>query len=118
MKEDIFPENYAKDFLKMLNPIIPFTTEEIWQRVFNGQSTISYEKWPEYDEEKTKDDMTEIVVQINSKIVARVEINLSDSQENILSFVKSQENIKNLLEGKQIVKEIYVPARLVNLIVK
>ena len=118
MKEDVFPEDYAKDFLKMLNPIIPFTTEEIWQQVFKSEKTIAYEKWPVYDVEKTKEDLVEIVVQVNSKIVARVNINPNDSQEKTMESVKCQDNVKKVLEGKTIVKEIYVPGRIVNIIAK
>ncbi|MBP3345147.1 MAG: class I tRNA ligase family protein, partial [Clostridia bacterium] len=118
MKEDVFPAEYAKDFLKLLCPIVPFITEEIWHNVFNGKDSISKESWPTYDEEKTKDDLVEIAAQINGKIVARLMINPQATTEDALAIIKENDTIKNLIAGKTIVKEIYVPGRIANIIVK
>lgn len=118
MKEEIFPESYAKDFLKLLCPIVPFITEEIWEQKFNGKDSISKESWPKYNEEKTKENLVEIAVQVNSKIVARVNINPNSDQNEVMAQIKSNDTIAKILENKTIVKEIYVPGRIINIIVK
>ena len=118
MKEDVFPEDYAKDLLKMLSPVIPFVTEEIWHTVFNGHDSISKETWPKFDEEKTKETSAEIAVQINSKIVARVVVDTLLEGNQVLSQIKQNEAVNSQLAGKTIVKEIYVPGRIANFIVK
>ena len=109
--------NEYKTLLTLLNPFAPHITEEMWTGCGFGES-MKDAKWPEYDENKLVKNVVEIAVQVNSKIVARVNICPNDTQENILGFVKQQEAIKPLIEGKTIVKEIYVPGRIVNLIVK
>lgn len=118
MKEDVFPEEYAIGFVKLLNPVVPFITEEIWERVFGNKKSIAYESWPTYDEEKTKDDEVELAVQINSKIVARLVVEANADKDKVLSLVKQMDKVSSLLTGKTIVKEIVVPNRIVNIIVK
>ena len=109
--------NEYKTLLTLLNPFAPHITEEMWTGCGFGES-MKDAKWPEYDENKLVKNVVEIAVQVNSKIVARVNICPNDTQENILGFVKQQEAIKPLIEGKTIVKEISVPGRIVNRIVK
>lgn len=116
-KEEIFPREYAEGFVKLLNPICPFITEELWQEL-GHKGTIAYQPWPTYDESKLVENTAEIAVQINSKIVARLVVDLSLSQNDLLGFVKGDEKVAPLLEGKQVVKEIVVPGRIINLIVK
>ncbi len=106
-----------KTLLILLNPFAPHITEEIWTLCGFGDSMKDV-VWPEYDEKKLVQSVVEIAVQINSKIVARVNINPNDSQENILAVVKGEGNVQNALAGKTIVKEIYVPNRIVNIIAK
>ena len=118
MKEDIFPEFYAKEFIKLLNPITPFITEEIWQTVFNNNESIAYEPWPTYDESKTISNTVEIAVQINNKIITRININADLTEDEIKEIAVSQEKVKNALTNKQIVKTIVIPSRLINIIAK
>ena len=106
-----------KALLILLNPFAPHITEELWTQCGFGE-TMKDAEWPEYDENKLVKNVVEIAVQVNSKIVARVNVNSGDSQENILAYVKGQDLIKPLIDGKTIVKEIYVPGRIVNIIVK
>ena len=74
--------------------------------------------WPKYNEEDLKEELVEIAVQVNSKIIDRVMINPSLEQDAIVEEVKSNDKIRSAIEGKNVVKAIYVPGRIVNLIVK
>ena len=112
-----FPREYAEGFIKLINPVIPFITEEIWHEVLGHKDTISYEKWPEYDESKCGEDTFEYAVQINSKIKAKMNIPVDMQKDEIEALVKSNAEIAPLIEGKTIKKFIVVPKRLINIIV-
>ncbi len=116
-KEGKCPKNYAEGLIKMLSCITPHIGEEMWQQL-GHDDTIAYEKWPEFDESKTTDDTIEIVVQINGKVKAKLNIPADMEQAEVLELAKSDENVKNACDGKTIVKEIYVKGRLVNIVVK
>ena len=75
-------------------------------------------KWPEFDEAKCVDSSVEIVVQINGKIKARLNVPVEISAPDAIALAKEQENISNEISGKAIVKELYVPKKLVNIVVK
>ena len=115
-KEDVFPREYAENFIKLLNPVAPFITEEIWNVALGHNNTITYEKWPTYDEKYLVKNSVEMAIQVNSKIVDRMEIDTSWDNVKILEEVKKNQKIASFIEGKQIVKEIVVPGRIVNLI--
>ena len=117
-KEEVFPRKYAENFIKLLNPVAPFITEEIWNTVFGHDETIANEKWPTYDEKYLVKDSVEIVVQVNSKIVTRMSIDTSWDNAKLLEEVKKESKVKNNIQDKNIVKEIVVPGRLVNIICK
>jgi leucyl-tRNA synthetase len=117
-KEECFPTEMAKGFVKLLNPVCPFLTEEIWQQVFGNAESITYAKWPEYDENKIKEDTVEIVAQINSKIVAKINIPSGADQTSVKDLALANEKISAMLTGKTIVKTVYVPNRLINFIAK
>ena len=117
MKESVVPKNYAEGFLKLLNPIAPHITEELWNRLGHSK-TISYETWPTYDEAKIQDDTIELPIQFNGKLRATIKIAKDLPKEKVESVVKSNERVKSLLEGKNIVKEIYVPNKIYNIVVK
>ena len=116
-KEGKCPKTYAEGLIKMLSCIAPHIGEEMWQ-ILGHDDTIAYEKWPEFDESKTADDTIEIVVQINGKVKAKLNIPADMEQAEVLELAKSDENVKNACDGKTIVKEIYVKGRLVNIVVK
>jgi len=115
-KEDVFPEEYARGFIQLLNPVAPHITEEIWSTVLGNTESIAYSKWPEFDESKIVDDEKEIPVQINGKVKATVKIPV-DSEEDVVKE-KVHESVANQLEGKTIVKEIYVKNKIYNIVVR
>ena len=106
-----------KTFITLLNPFAPHITEEIYENVgFGGM--LNEQKWPEYDESLCVDDTIEIVAQINGKVKARLVISVDDSKDDVIAKVKSEPKIQDAISGKNIIKEIYVPGKLVNIVVK
>ena len=117
-KTEVFPKKYAEGFVKLLNPVAPHITEELWCEVLGHTSTIAYEKWPEYDESKTIDDEIEIPIQFNGKVKATVVVPLNSDEDTVKNIVHSNENVINNLEGKTIVKEIYIKNKIYNIVIK
>ena len=116
-KEEVFPKKYALNFLKLLNPVCPFISEELWNMLGN-ENTITYEKWPLFDDNALKDNTVKIAVQINGKVRDILEIEIDSSKEEVLLAAKSQEKIKKFIDGKEIIKEIVVPNKAINIVVK
>ena len=114
-KEEVFPMEYAEGFLKLLNPIAPHITEELWN-ILGHNDTITYEPWPIYDEQKTIDDEIEIPIQVNGKLKTTVMIALDEDESSVKQKVHSA--IEDKLDGKSIVKEIYVKNKIYNVVVK
>ena len=114
-KEDIFPKEYAEGFLKLLNPVAPHITEELWN-VLGHNNTISYEEWPKFDESKTINDEINLPIQVNGKLRANITITVDEDESSIKE--KVHKAIESKLEGKTIVKEIYVKNRIYNVVVK
>ncbi len=104
-------------FAKLLCPIAPHVCEEIWE-VTGGEGFLSLQPWPQYEESKTVDAQTEIGVQINGKLRGTVVIPTSAEKEEVFAIAKADARIASLTEGKTFVKEIYVPGRVVNFVVK
>ncbi|MCH5315257.1 MAG: leucine--tRNA ligase [Eubacterium sp.] len=99
----------------LLNPFAPHVTEELWQNMSFG-GMVNEAKWPEYDEEKTKENSVEIVLQIMGKVRSRITVPVDISKEDAIALAKQDERIAQAIEGKQIKKEIYVPGKLVNIV--
>ena len=112
-----FPLEYAEGLIKLLNPLIPFITEEIWTKVLGHGGTIAYEPWVKYDPSKCGDDEIEYAVQVNSKIKTKITVPADMLNDEIEKLVKSNAEIAPLIDGKQIKKFILVPKRLINIIV-
>ena len=108
------PREYAEGLIKMLSCICPHVGEEIWQ-IMGHDNTIAYEPWPKYDESATVDNTVEIAVQINGKTKATVA--LAKDCDKDTAIAAGKEALGNKLAG-DIVKEIYVPGRIINIVVK
>ena len=103
--------------LILLNPFAPHITEELYElQGFEGM--LNEQAWPVYDEAKCKAATVEIVLQINGKIKAKAEVSASASKEELAALAKENEKMQQAMEGKQIVKEIVVPGKLVNFVVR
>ena len=106
-----------KTFIILLNPFAPHITEELW--VANGfDGMLNKTTWPQFDESKCIDATVEIVVQINGKIKARIDIPTDITAADALAIAKEQEGVISAISGKNIIKELYVPKKLVNIVVK
>ena len=111
------PIEYAESLVKLLNPVIPFITEEIWTTVLGHKETIANECWPTYDESKCAENSFEYAIQVNSRIKTKISIPADLPNTEIEKIVKSHPDIAPLIEGKQIKKFIVVPKRLINVII-
>ena len=113
------PRAYAEGFIKMISCITPHVGEEIWQ-VLGHDTTIAYESWPTYSEEKCKDTQVTIAVQVCGKMRGTVEMEADLDNDQVIANVLADEKIAKFLEkqGGSIVKTIVVKNKLVNLIVK
>ena len=107
-----------KLFTLLLNPFAPHITEEVWAVNTLGEGLASVAQWPAYDEAKCKDATVEIVVQINGKLRARMQVAADISKDDAIAAAKADAKIAAEIDGKRIVKEIYVPGKLVNIVAK
>ncbi|CUB17038.1 Leucine--tRNA ligase [Bacillus subtilis] len=109
------PKEYMEGFVKLLSPVAPHLAEELWEKLGHS-GTIAYEAWPEYDETKLVDDEVEIVVQLNGKVKAKLQVPADATKEQLEQLAQADEKIKEQLEGKTIRKIIAVPGKLVNIV--
>ena len=99
----------------LLNPFAPHVTEEMWQ-VMNYGGMVNEAKWPEYDDEKTKENSVEIVLQVMGKVRSRMTIPVDMPKDDVIAAAEQDAKIAELIDGKTIKKEIYVPGKLVNIV--
>jgi len=116
-KINSFPMEYRLGFLKLLNPIAPHITEELWSMLGNSD-TISYEAWPTYDEAKIITDEIEIGVQVNGKLRGSIKVNNETTEDDMIKMSLELDNVKKFTERKEIVKTIVIKRRIVNIVVK
>ena len=95
----------------------PHVAEEVWQLVGDGDSVLDA-SWPAWDEELAADEVVTVVVQVNGKLRDRLEVPADAARDDVLAQARAAKNTQRFLEGKQIVKEIYVPGKLVNFVVR
>ena len=106
-----------KTYLILLNPFAPHMTEELWQQAgFDGM--LNEAEWPKYDEAKCADSTVEIAVQVNGKIKARISVAADISATDAIAAAKADGAVAAAIDGKNIIKELYVPKKLVNIVVK
>lgn len=106
-----------KTFIMLLNPIAPHITEELWEIVgFDG--VLNQASWPTYDEEKTVESVIEMAVQVNGKVRGKITIPVNATKEDANKAAMVDESITNHINGKNIVKEIFVPGKIYNIVVK
>ena len=104
-------------FVRLLAPFTPHICEEIWENL-GGKGFVSAAEWPKWDEAKTVDATVEYAVQVLGKLRGTVTVNADDDKDAVLAKAKEVEKVKPFLDGKQIVKEIFVPNKLVNFVVR
>ena len=116
-KEDIFPKEYAEGFIKLLNPIAPHITEELWN-MLGHKKTIAYESWPTFDDNKIIDEEFTMVVQVNGKVRGKIVVNSDTTEEEMKKLALTIDNVNKYVEGKEIVKVVTIPKKLVNIVIK
>lgn len=105
-------------FSILLNPFAPHVTEEVYEACKLGNGILAEAEWPKYDESKCVDESVEIVVQVNGKIKTKLNIPVDADKDTVLELAKNDENVRKAIDGMNIIKEIVVPKKLVNLVVK
>jgi leucyl-tRNA synthetase len=101
----------------MLAPICPHIAEELWAELGNEASIFDEARWPEIDEEAAKEDLITLAVQVNGKVRGTVEVSPGASEEEALSLARAEPNVTRYLEDAKLRRVIYVPDRLLNLVV-
>ena len=106
-----------KTFLALLNPFAPHITEELWQQL-GETGLLSVAPWPQYDEAKTVESTVEMAVQVNGKLKGTIKLAADADKQAAIDAALAEEKVQHAIEGKQIVKQIVVPGKIVNLVVK
>ena len=114
---DKIDPNIKGMLIKTMAPLIPHISEELWE--LNGNSASVFdESYPKYDKSLVIDDTVSIAIQVNGKLRGSIEVEKTIDKEDLLAFAKKQENVNIHLKDKNIIKEIIVPERLINFVVK
>ena len=116
-KENRISKENLTIFLKLLSPFAPHITEEIYELI-GGEGFLTVSAWPDYDESKTIDATVEVGVQVNGKVRAAVSIPAGCDKDTAMTAAKANDRVASFLEGKKIVKEIFVPGKIINIVVK
>ena len=115
-KADSLPLEYVEGLVKLLSPVVPHITEELWSKLGHVGS-IAYAKWPTYDESKLVEDVVEIVIQINGKVRQHLQVSKDASREELQALALNDERIKQEIVDKEVKKVIAVPGKLVSIVV-
>ena len=103
--------------VKLLNPVAPHITEEINQLCKLSDAELMYAAWPEYDEAALVKDTVEVALQINGKVRGRMNVPADLTREAAGDYFLATDEVKKLIAGKSIKKLVFVPSRLVNIVV-
>ncbi|PWW26198.1 leucyl-tRNA synthetase [Cytobacillus oceanisediminis] len=114
-KATVLPKSYVEGFVKMLSPIAPHISEELWSKLGHSGS-IAYEAWPAFDEAKMVDDEVEIVIQINGKVKAKLMVPADAKKDLLEQIAMGDDKVKEQIDGKTVRKVIAVPGKLVNIV--
>ncbi|WP_071393790.1 leucine--tRNA ligase [Bacillus tuaregi] len=115
-KAEVLPIHYMEGFVKLLSPICPHISEELWEKLGHTASSIAYEAWPAYDEAKLKDNEIEIVIQINGKVKAKLVVPANTNKDALEQIAMDDDKVKAQIDGKTVRKVIAVPGKLVNIV--
>ncbi|MBI5092477.1 MAG: class I tRNA ligase family protein [Candidatus Hydrogenedentes bacterium] len=116
-KAERIDRSVAGPFVLALSPFAPHLAEELWERLGN-KTSLAYEPWPKHNEALLEEDTIEIPVQVNGKLRGVVSVAKDAAREAVLASAKADAKIVVHLEGKTIVKEVFVPGKLLNFVVK
>lgn len=122
-KENEIPKSIFLDFLRVLAPIAPFLTEDLWQEIneyetWKKENSIHLQSWPKYDEELTIESSFNLPVQINGKLKVTIKVQRDLGEKEIKKIILKNEKIKKSIDGKNLKRFIYVPNKIVNLVIK
>ena len=106
-----------EDLLKMLMPFAPHISSELWQQLGNN-NFIEESGWPEWDEEMLKTSEIQIVVQVNGKLRGKIKVSTDSGKDEIIAIAREEDNVLKFLQDKEVLKEIFVPNKLINFVVK
>ena len=106
-----------ENIIILLNPIVPHVTEELWEMI-GGKGKLSDMSWPSYDESAAAEEEITIAIQVNGKLRSKIQVSADEADEKIKELALNNERIQQFIGDKKVVKEIYVPKKLVNIVVK
>ena len=106
-----------EDLLKMLVPFAPHISSELWQQLGNDDF-IEKSGWPKWNEELLKTDKIQIIVQVNGKLRGKIKVSANSEKDEILAIARAEDNVSKFLQDKEILKEIFIPNKLINFVVK
>lgn len=106
-----------EDLLKMLVPFAPHISSELWQQLGNNDF-IEKSGWPKWNEELLKTNEIQIIVQVNGKLRGKIKVSANSEKDEILAIAKAEDNVSKFLQDKEILKEIFIPNKLINFVVK
>jgi leucyl-tRNA synthetase len=116
-KQDRRPRAVLEPFVLLLSPFAPHIAEELWQALGHA-TTLAYESWPKYDPELLVESTIELPVQINGKVRSKITVPADADNGTVLETAKRDPKVADYIAGKPIVKEIVIPSRLVNIVIK
>ena len=120
LKLEGFSNNWQfilEDLLKMLVPFAPHISSELWQQLGNNDF-IEKSGWPKWNEELLKTDEIQIIVQVNGKLRGKIKVSANSEKDEILAIARAEDNVSKFLQDKEILKEIFIPNKLINFVVK